>query len=141
MDPKTSTAEGRKRSTVTSGRVRRRLNMTALSAVVAAPLLALAAAPASAAAVWPDHQSHTHSDYSDSVNVRSCADTGCGVTAVLYNDSGVYMQCYADGGSATGNYTSSRWFWVYYGSGSGWVHSSLVDDQATVPPASDIYNC
>jgi len=97
--------------------------------------------PAFAAAVWPSHSSYTNSYYTSYSNVRTCASTACAVSAVLYNTSTVWMECYADGGWATGNYSSNRWFWVWYGSGGGWVHSSLVFNQASVPRASSIYGC
>lgn len=49
-----------------------------------------------------------------------------------------YVACYADGGWATGNYSSNRWFKVYVHLTSGatswfFVHSSYVYNQIPVP--------
>lgn len=49
-----------------------------------------------------------------------------------------YVSCYADGGWATGNYASNRWFKVYVHLTSGvtswyFVHSSYVYNQTRVP--------
>jgi hypothetical protein len=51
------------------------------------------------------------------------------------------VKCWADGDSATGNYTSTRWFKVYvYNNGTGvqwsFVHSSYVYNQPSVPECS-----
>ncbi len=49
-----------------------------------------------------------------------------------------YVTCYEDGGWATGNYRSNRWFLVYVHITNGttswyYVHSSYVYNQITVP--------
>ncbi|MDJ0385296.1 hypothetical protein [Streptomyces sp. G-G2] len=55
------------------------------------------------------------------------------------NGQASYVACYKDGGWATGNYSSNRWFYAYvnYAGGSvpvwAFVHSSYVTNQSTVP--------
>ncbi len=92
------------------------------------------ASPAQAAAAWPSHSSYSHANYANYANLRSCASQSCPIQARLYNDSTVWMMCWQDGGWATGNYSSNRWFKVYYGTGPVWfIHSSLVYNQASSP--------
>ncbi|MCJ1708434.1 hypothetical protein [Microbacterium sp. VKM Ac-2923] len=50
-----------------------------------------------------------------------------------------WVKCYTDGGWATGNYSSNRWFLAYVNIGSRpnpmwlYVHSSFVTNQSGVP--------
>lgn len=70
-------------------------------------------------------------------NVRSCvntANTYCSPFAKLTAGTPVTMACWYDGSTATGNYTSNRWFLVRRGDGfEGFVHSSLVGSQVSSP--------
>ena len=93
--------------------------------MITAALAMLAATAATALA------SHTHNNnYSYSELRESPAGL---VIGELGNDTDVAMVCYTDGPWDGGNYTSNRWFYVYAGSTGGWVHSSFVSDQVSVP--------
>ena len=50
------------------------------------------------------------------------------------------MRCYRDGSSATGAYTSNRWFLGHSRADGreGFVHSSFVRNQARVPECSTL---
>jgi hypothetical protein len=52
------------------------------------------------------------SSNSGGANLRECANSGCRSFGYLRNGTTVYMQCWVDGGQATGNYSSPRWFSV-----------------------------
>ncbi|SDH48541.1 hypothetical protein [Pseudonocardia oroxyli] len=99
----------------------RRLLVTivALAAlVVAVPVTSAAAAPG------PSLQG--------AANLRDCVNTGllgCQPTGQLPARAPVTMICWIDGSTATGKYTSQRWFFVAGGGRTGFVHSSWVIDQ------------
>lgn len=77
-------------------------------------------------------------------NIRSCASTACGSYGTVGRDTWgkstqtSWVSCYADGGWATGNYRTNRWFRVYVTrTGSsyafwGYVHASYVYNQPRV---------
>lgn len=67
--------------------------------------------------------------------MRSCPNTGCSGIEYLGNGTPVMMFCWVDAQWATGNYSSNRWFLVgpAYDNHSGYVHSSLVANQTSVP--------
>ena len=71
------------------------------------------------------------SSNSGGAHMRTCASTACTSITYLGNGTHLYMLCWWDGQTATGNYTSNRWFRVglYYDNRSGFVHSSLVAHQ------------
>ncbi|WP_150116667.1 SH3 domain-containing protein [Williamsia herbipolensis] len=76
------------------------------------------------------------SSNSGGANLREGANAGSRSLGYLRNGTNVQMRCYTDGGSATGNYTSNRWFLVWttaLGATGGYVHSSLVANQTGVP--------
>lgn len=76
------------------------------------------------------------SSNSGGANLRDCPNSGCRSFGYLRNGTTVYMQCWVDGGQATGNYSSRRWFSVLtpaLGASGGYVHSSLVANQIGVP--------
>ncbi|NXY93765.1 hypothetical protein HYE82_05000 [Streptomyces sp. BR123] len=76
------------------------------------------------------------SSNSGGANVRSCANTGCGSYGYLVNGTGVGMQCWLDSQwvyPPSSNYASNRWFRVSSPVGTGYVHSSLVAGQTSVP--------
>lgn len=102
---------------------------------LAAALMGLAGAvamPAEASAA----PASVISSNSGGANLRECADSACRSFGYLRNGTTVYMQCWVDGGQATGNYSSPRWFSVLtpaLGAAGGYVHSSLVANQIGVP--------
>ncbi|WP_431682808.1 hypothetical protein [Kitasatospora sp. KL5] len=55
------------------------------------------------------------------------------------NGQASWVKCWADGGWATGNYSSNRWFNAYVNYSGGrapvwaYVHSSYVTNQSSVP--------
>ncbi len=70
--------------------------------------------------------------------LRTCPSTGCTARAWLPNGRNVDMICWTDAQWANGNYWSNRWFKVTAEGGSyynytGYVHSSLVASQTSVP--------
>lgn len=80
------------------------------------------------------------------VSVKYCFDrtTGkpCGELTTLKNGKNIKMICYADAYkyAYTGNYSSRRWFYIEFKydifnwrTAYGWVHSSYVYYQTSVP--------
>lgn len=70
--------------------------------------------------------------------LRNCdwPSTNCPTNRIqpwLSNGLHVTMMCWKDAAWATGAYTSNRWFWVDTDIVAGWVHSSLVQGQTSVP--------
>ena len=102
--------------------------------------VALIAAPA-ANAFWPDRVSYTYSNTGKS-NLRTCPNTSstpsCYVIGSVPNYYSVWMLCWTDSERATGNYTSNRWFKVYFKGNDrhnqALIHSSLVHNQAPNTP-------
>jgi len=92
--------------------------------------LALASAAVTAALLFVS--SAVAANISPSVWVKSCPNTACSNQTLLPRGTGVVMLCWGDYQYALGNYWSARWFVVYYGYGSGWVHSSYVYNQTSV---------
>jgi uncharacterized protein YraI len=103
-----------------------------VTATVAAVIAAFAVA-VPAALAWPSHSSYVWSNTISWMPVRSCPNTGCGITTSLLRGSSVWMLCWTDSQWATGNYSSPRWFLVWFGSSEGYIHSSFVYNQAVVP--------
>jgi hypothetical protein len=73
--------------------------------------------------------------------LRNCdypsATTSCPTNPIqpwLPNRTYVTMVCWKDAAWATGAYSSNRWFTVDTDIVTGWVHSSLVQGQISVPP-------
>lgn len=99
-------------------------------ALIAAGALTATAKPAAAADYYA-------SRITPGMNVRVCADPGCQV-ATSTTTTG-RMQCWRDGGMATGKYSSKRWFLMELNNGQeGYVHSSFVTNQVTVPNCGTI---
>ncbi|WP_328992884.1 SH3 domain-containing protein [Kribbella sp. NBC_01245] len=74
---------------------------------------------------------------SGGANMRTCPNTGCARVLYLGNGSEVYMLCWTDAQTVSppnSDYTSSRWFKIglYYDNRTGYVHSSLVENQSSV---------
>ena len=102
--------------------------LTILAAVLAN--FFLTAAPARAAAYYS-------STIVPGNNVRACASTAC--IWVATTTSTGRMQCWRDGGYAVGRYGSSRWFLMELNNAQeGYVHSSFVSYQTTVPHCSSL---
>jgi hypothetical protein len=115
----------------------RRLRRLAIGALASAAILTGAstagAIAASASTVWPSHSSYTHNNSYSYSEMFNADHTGL-VIANLYNNTTVYMRCWATGQNFYANYYSTKWFWVTLSSGaSGWVPSGYVQDQAPVP--------
>lgn len=84
--------------------------------------------------VIPAQASYYGSAVSPGKNVRACADTTSRCRVVTTTTSSARMQCWRDGGVATGRYRSARWFLLELSNGQeGFVHSSFVTRQVTVP--------
>jgi hypothetical protein len=66
--------------------------------------------------------------------VRDTPSTSAAVITTLAAGRSVTMLCWTDAGTASYRYTSQRWFKVRADLGqTGYVHSSLVDQQAATP--------
>jgi len=128
---------------------RRLLTRTLLSVVLGSATLVASGSPASALtpactpsnAGFYGYTSETYS-YSGPSNLRHCPNTSSGVIGSFPNGYAVGMSCWVDAQWTTGNYSSPRWFFVYYSGGSfynsGWMHSSLVQNQISVPRCTGV---
>ena len=104
--------------------VARRITVIGLAASGA--LLAIAA-PAAAAASYIGSNS-------GGANVRTCASTGCASLGYIGNGTAITMQCWVDNQwvyPPNSDYASNRWFRASTPVGTGYIHSSLVDNQAS----------
>jgi uncharacterized protein YraI len=111
-----------------SNKFRRVAVRSLLTGAAVAAALATGAAPASAAGSYIGSNS-------GGANVRTCPSTGCGSLGYLGNGAGVSMQCWADYQwvyPPSSDYSSNRWFRVSSSVGTGFVHSSLVENQSSV---------
>lgn len=110
--------------------LRKRLAGVAATLAILAGASIAGATAASAATVTPG------------VNLRPCVDLSRGVCAPVGSTSGTginTIRCWRDGSTATGAYTSNRWFLVYLSDGrEGYVHSSYVSGQYTTPNCSTL---
>ena len=71
---------------------------------------------------------------SGGANVRTCPNTGCFSKTYLRNGTPVTMVCWVDSQwvhPPNSDYSSNRWFKI--GGYVGYVHSSLVENQTSVP--------
>jgi uncharacterized protein YraI len=62
------------------------------------------------------------------------------IVGSLPGGASVTMHCWQDGGWATGIYSSNRWFRVSGAGLTGFVHSSFVLNQTTVPACATVVN-
>ena len=113
------------------GRLARWLATVGVLTGVALGTPILAASPASAATV------------TSGASIRACVDLNnvvCNNSVGTTNGSGVSaMRCWRDGSWATGTYRSNRWFLLNLSDGrEGYVHSSFVQNQASVPNCSTL---
>lgn len=109
-------------------RLRTLVTRVLLGGAVGVLTLAGTAVPASAAS------SYIHSN-SGGANVRTCASTGCNSIGYLSNYTGVTMLCWTDNQwvyPPNSDYASNRWFRSSTPVGTGFIHSSLVENQTTV---------
>jgi hypothetical protein len=84
--------------------------------------------PADAASNYIGSNSH-------GANVRSCPNTGCTSYGYLGNGTGVTMLCWTDAQwvhPPNSDYASPRWFLSSTPVGTGYIHSSLVENQTSV---------
>lgn len=73
---------------------------------------------------------------SGGANVRTCPNTGCAAVVYLANGTGVTMRCWVDSQwvyPPNSDYATPRWFYINSAWGNGYVHSSLVENQTSVP--------
>jgi hypothetical protein len=120
-----------------------RIRVRRIALALATPLLlaagvGLVGPSANAASAATPYLSWISSN-SGGANLRTCASTSCGTNPYLPylgNGTNLYMLCWYDYGGATGNYYSTRWFYVGfpYSNHTGWVHSSLVTHQNPSAP-------
>ena len=102
-------------------------------ALLATALLiaAILIAPAPAQASTPQISGSASIRFCVNLALPGCKDVG------KFSAGSVTMVCWKDQSSATGAYTSARWFWVTQSNGKqGWAHSSWVTRQVTVPNCS-----
>lgn len=113
--------------------VRNRMILAAASLATAAGVVTSGGGSASASTVWPSHSSYTH-NYNYSYSEMFNADYTGLVVADLYNNTTVYMRCWAWGQNFFANYWSTKWFYVTLTNGyTNWVPSGYVQNQASVP--------
>lgn len=107
----------------------RYLATAAVGVVVSTALVAGPAVPAQAAG-WATIRSASGGAW-----LRAQATTASYGQEYLGNGTSVLMICWVDAQWATGNYASNRWFEVEpaYDPAVGFVHSSLVANQVSVP--------
>lgn len=95
---------------------------------------------AAVAALGIGGSSASASTITQSANVRPCVNTAspsCNAIGTFGAGTPVGMVCWIDGSWTTGAYGSNRWFLVRRSDGyEGFVHSSLVGGQTTVPSCS-----
>lgn len=106
--------------------------MNKLKAVVLGAAGVMATIGATVAPLPAHAATPTVSSNTGSANIRASASTSSAIIGSLGNGTGLTVMCWWDGATATGNYTSARWFKIYFGSGNGLIHSSLVANQPTV---------
>jgi len=115
--------------------IRDALRGPAKAGVVAAALgLATIAGAGSASATAAYGPSYIGSN-SGGANVRTCPNTGCGAIAYLGNGTAVTMLCWVDAqyvAPPQSDYGSARWFRIASPGGTGYTHSSLVENQTSV---------
>ncbi|MEU5693067.1 hypothetical protein [Actinosynnema sp. NPDC020468] len=100
-----------------------------IASAAAGGLLLAAVAPANAAGSYIGSNS-------GGANVRTCPSTTCGSLGYLGNNTGVTMQCWIDNQwvyPPSSDYASNRWFRSATPVGTGYLHSSLVENQTSVP--------
>jgi len=116
---------------------------SAVAGAAASCLLAsavLAGQPASASALRPAYtEASWISANSGGANLRTCGNLSCQSEGYMRNGTHVHMMCWEDTQwvyPPNSNYASPRWFKVStlaLGGSIGFVHSSLVAGQTSVP--------
>jgi hypothetical protein len=112
-------------SKLSAGRTYGRLRKCLVALAMVGAVLAATATAAQA--------SYTHNNRYSYSELRNGPSGGNLVIANLYNNTTVSMRCWADTSWWYGNYSSPRWFYVTVGWSGGWVHSSFVLGQISVP--------
>jgi hypothetical protein len=72
-------------------------------------------------------------------NYRYCTNTGlqgCAVAGMIAANTAATMHCWIDDSHVSERYASNRWFYVTAGGQRGFVHSSRVERQNSVPHCS-----
>jgi uncharacterized protein YraI len=109
-------------------RIRRLFGASALAAGLAGVGALGSASPAAAAVTQIGSNS-------GGANVRSCPNTTCTSYGYLSNGTPVTMLCWVDSqwvDPPKSDYSSARWFLLSTPVGTGYTHSSLVENQASV---------
>lgn len=106
-----------------------------LAAVAASATALLVSAPQASADVSAFYGPSYIGSNSGGANLRTCGNTSC--TAIGYNgnNTSVTMLCWADTQwvyPPQSDYASPRWFRIASPAGTGWTHSSLVENQTSV---------
>ncbi len=106
-----------------------------LVAVAASATALLMSAPQASADVSAFYGPSYIGSNSGGANLRTCGNTSC--TAIGYNSNytSVTMLCWADTQwvyPPQSDYASPRWFRIASPAGTGWTHSSLVENQTSV---------
>jgi hypothetical protein len=106
------------------------MNRRVTLVAVLAAALALCPALSAQASGWATIRSNSGGAW-----LRAQPTTASYGQEYLGNVTSVLMICWIDAQWATGNYSSNRWFRVEpaYDPAVGYVHSSLVANQVTVP--------
>ncbi|AXX31211.1 SH3 domain-containing protein [Actinosynnema pretiosum subsp. pretiosum] len=117
----------------------RRAAASLVGAVAVAVAVVAAGGAAATPAVAEDGPSITASSRigsnSGGANVRTGPNTNSSSLGYLLNDTPVTMQCWVDAQLVfppLSDYPSTRWFKSSTPAGTGYIHSSLVEDQTSV---------
>ncbi len=113
------------------------------TAIVIAFVITLLLGSAAAASPREDRSQRRASPYMSSTGaIRDCVKVdlvGCRSWGTVSSGRAVTMHCWVDGSRVTEAYSSPRWFFVTIpslGNRKGYVHSSRVGSQASVPACS-----
>ncbi|GLZ29151.1 hypothetical protein Lesp02_13410 [Lentzea sp. NBRC 105346] len=108
---------------------------TVLLAAVASGAALVTTAPLASADVHALYGPSYIGSNSGGANLRTCPNTGCSVIAYNPNGTLVTMQCWTDTQwvyPPASDYASPRWFRIATPRGTGYTHSSLVENQTSV---------
>ena len=111
------------------------VRLGAATALAVGGLMATTSAPVASAGNFVSYVSSN----SGGANLRACPSTNCRSLGYMRNGVKLDMVCWTDSQwvyPPNSNYASPRWFrvWTYaLGASGGYVHSSLVANQTSVP--------
>jgi hypothetical protein len=116
-------------SMLATGKRRRIIGRVLLVTAAVGATVAVAASPSYAASSYIGSNS-------GGANVRTCGYLSCASIGYLSNGTGVTMLCWGDYqwvNPPLSDYGSARWFLSATPVGTGFIHSSLVENQTVVP--------